>query len=328
VAGNVWIVAKSPSEDGIGSRLFHFSEAVWLAQKFGCSVIVDWRGTPFLKDKGLNYFSELLVPLPEILGVPITYPPGPDLEEYERALDGDLPELAVEDLRRRASKPPPTPVYLLAMHTLGLADYPELRRGYRAFRSSFYRHIAPRPEVAEPLEAWYDAHLRGHFVVGVNVATGNGLFAPGAESEGYVDTSVFDDEDGFVRSIELACEKATKRLTGARKRDYKIFVATDSAYVSGLVRRLPRAVTRREVFPPPGAGRYFCDYDALGYSDRAAAVDTVVDMFLLARCDALVKNNSRFSFYARVVNDYFGGNEWNFEKLYRKLATASGARES
>jgi hypothetical protein len=328
VPENVWIVAKSPPEDGIGSRLFHFSEAVWLSMKFGCSVIVDWRGTPFLKDDALNYFSEFLVPLPEILGVPIAYPPGPGLQEYEQALPGGLQEVSVEDLRRLEAEQPRTPTYLLAMHSLGLADYPELRRGYRAFRSSFYRHIVPRPEVAEPLEAWYDAHLRGHFVVGVNVATGNGLFAPGAESEGYVDTSVFDDEEGFLRAIEVACEKATKRLSGARKRDYKIFVATDSAVVADLVHRLPRAVTRRAVFPPPGAGRYFCDYDELGYSDRAAAVDTVVDMLLLARCDALVKNNSRFSFYARVVNDYFGGNEWNFEKLYRKLVAANGARES
>jgi nodulation protein Z len=239
-----------------------------------------------------------------------------------------LPELGVDLLQRLEADPPQSPTYLVAMHTLALGGYPELRKGYRAFRSSFYRQIVPQPEVAELLDAWYDAHLRGHFVVGVNVATGNGLFAPGAESEGYVDTSVFDDEEGFLRVIEVACEKATKRLSGARKRDYKIFVATDSAYVAELVRRLPRAVTRREVFPPPGAGRYFSDYDALGYTDRAAAVDTLVDMLLLARCDALVKNNSRFSFYARVVNDYFGGNEWNFEKLYGKLAAASGASDS
>ena len=74
---NIWIVSTSPPEDGIGSRLVHLGEAIWLAREFGCSVIVDWRGSVFLKDKTLNYFTEFFVPIPEILGVPIHYAPFP-----------------------------------------------------------------------------------------------------------------------------------------------------------------------------------------------------------------------------------------------------------
>ena len=39
-------------------------------------------------------------------------------------------------------------------------------------------------------------------------------------------------------------------------------------------------------------------------------------MFLLARCDALVYNNSLFNQYARVVTDDFGGNLVQFESLF------------
>jgi hypothetical protein len=47
-------------------------------------------------------------------------------------------------------------------------------------------------------------------------------------------------------------------------------------------------------------------------------------MTLLARCDALVCTRSRFSLYARVLTDDFGGNVVRLEHLYRRLvATGS-----
>jgi hypothetical protein len=136
-----------------------------------------------------------------------------------------------------------------------------------------------------------------------------------------VDTLIFDDEDRFLRTIAVACERATKDLPPPES-DYRIFFATDSAHMAEVLGRLPRAVTRRTVFPPAGAGRRFCDYDVLGYSDRAAAEDTIVDMLLLARCNALVKNRSNFSFYARATTDCFNGNMQRFEKLHRVLGAS------
>jgi hypothetical protein len=313
---NVWIVSNLPQWEGIGSRLRLFSEAVCLGRTFGCPVIVDWRGTGFLKDKSLNYFTEFFVPIPEIMGVQIQYAPSPALSEYERASQGERLELSLAALASLVAEPPPTPRYLLTRHSLRLGRSPVHGDGYRAFLADFFRHIIPRAEVTEQLESWYEAHLRGHFVVGVNVSTGNGFFSPGGLLEGNVNTLIFDDEDRFLRTIAAACERATKDLPPS-KSDYRIFFTTDSAHMAEVLGRLPRAVTRRTVFPPDGAGRRFCDYDALGYSDRAAAVDTIVDMLLLARCNALIKNRSNFNFYARATTGSFNGNMQRFEKLYR-----------
>jgi len=170
--------------------------------------------------------------------------------------------------------------------------------------------------VGELLESWYDANLRGHFVVGVNVSTGNGYFAKGSRFEGKVNVRIFDNERRFLRTIATACERATRTLPRDLRSSYKIFFATDSSEMSEVLSRLPRTVTRRTVFQPPGVGRHFCDYDALGYSDRAAAADTVIDMLLLARCNALVRNSSKFSRYALVTTGWFGGNVQEFEELY------------
>jgi len=278
-------------------------------------VIVDWRGSAFLEDTSLNYFTEFFLPIPEILGVQIHYAPSPALAEYERAPQGKRLKLKMATVERLVSKPPSTPRYLLREHSLRLDRSPDHCDGYNAFLPDFYRHIIPRTEVAEQLEAWYEAQFRGRFVVGVNVSTGNGLFSPGARFEGHVSTLIFDDEDGFLRTIAAACERATKDLPPSPKSDYRIFFATDSAHMAEVLGRLPRAVTRRTVFPPAGAGHHFSDYDALGYSDRAAALDTIVDMLLLARCNALITNKSRFNLYARVTTGNFDGNVQAFEEV-------------
>jgi hypothetical protein len=83
-----------------------------------------------------------------------------------------------------------------------------------------------------------------------------------------------------------------------------------------LLMRLPAAVTRRTHFPPPGVGRIFCDYNDPGYTDRDAIGDAITDMYLLARCHALIRNGSVFNAYAATVTGYYGGNVQHIEKLY------------
>ncbi len=98
----------------------------------------------------------------------------------------------------------------------------------------------------------------------------------------------------------------------------KIFFATDGVAMRNLLLRLPSAVTRRSIFPPAGSGRIYNDYERQGYTDTEAARDTVVDMLLLARCNALIRNGSVFNLYAQIVTDYFNGNVRNIESLYAR----------
>jgi hypothetical protein len=136
---------------------------------------------------------------------------------------------------------------------------------------------------------------------------------------------VFSREQQFLRKVRLANYLALRRAPRELRRGAKIFFATDSTAMRDLLAQLPRAVTRRTVFPPPGVGRWFSDYNEPGYTDRDAIVDALTDMFLLARCNALIRNDTAFNQYAQIVTTAFNGNSRHFESLYAGywLKTAS-----
>ena len=94
-------------------------------------------------------------------------------------------------------------------------------------------------------------------------------------------------------------------------------VETDpSDYASKLLRATgTELLLVDDGFPPPGTGDLY-RFDSRDHADRAAVVDTLADMFLLARCDALVYNNSLFNQYARVVTGWYGGNHVHVESLF------------
>ena len=46
----------------------------------------------------------------------------------------------------------------------------------------------------------------------------------------------------------------------------------------------------------------------------------LIDMLLLARCDALIMTRTRFTSYALVSTRYFNGNVQKVEDLHRELA--------
>jgi hypothetical protein len=298
---------------GIGSRLLRLADTIWLARRLDREVIVDWRGSLFLADERRNYFTEMFEPVEEIAGVRVHYAP----RRFRRAftVDGFLERHAIHGDYARSAAPTARRVRAKGKVDESTLDPGELA-DYRACVREVYAAIRVRPEIARARDEWHDEHLRGHFVIGVNVSTGNGVFAPGAQWAGHVDVEVFDDEEAFLRLVQEACDAA------AGGESYRMFVATDSPEMSALLRRLPGVVTRRTIFPPAGAGRGFSAYAELGHTDREAAAEIVTDMTLLARCDALVCTRSRFNLYARVLTDDFGGNVVRLEHRYRKVATA------
>ena len=217
------------------------------------------------------------------------------------------------------------PTYLVASKILRLEkiDPQGDRAEHERVLTAFYGCLEPRREISDQLEAWWDEHLRGHVVVAVNVASGDGQFDRGGTHEGRVNLRIFDREERFLRVLEAACEQAARSFPQARRDGYKVFFATDSSWMAALLSRLPGAITRRSVFPPPGVGRHFTDYAALGYSDRKAAADVLTDMLLLARCQALIRNKSMFSRYAVATTGGFGGNVYELESLFAADATPS-----
>ena len=216
---------------------------------------------------------------------------------------------------RRARPSSATHVVLQPYHGLDrLHPGPEVER-HRLLRA-FYLELRPSPEIRATADAWWDEHVRGAAVVAVNVRTGNGhYFGKGGSYASRVDISVFENRARFLRVIERAVRQRVESLPAGARDDVVVFYATDAEWMSELLAGLPNAVTRRSLYPPPDTG------DTYGFSGdfeaaRASIVDTLADMFLLARCDALIYNNSFFNQYARVVTDGFGGNQVHIEMLF------------
>jgi hypothetical protein len=297
--------------------------ALWLARRLNRTLVVDWRGQAQLRDKALNYFTEFFETRAEILGVPVLYAPV-DVGDY----DGSSPvarwvepdEAQRIGARREAGEV--TFVVCQTFHGLErLHPGPESER-FRFLRS-FYRGIRPAEFVRDAADQWWADNLDGAFVVGVNVRTGNGhYYGKGMPYTGRVDVSLFEDGERFLRKIRAACRARARRLPRPLREDYAVFYATDSAAMGELLSRLPGARTRRGVYPPPGSGDLYSFDDEPGL-DRKSVTDTIVDMFLLARCDALVYNSSVFNQYARVTTGYFGGNLVHIESLFARKSLAA-----
>lgn len=105
------------------------------------------------------------------------------------------------------------------------------------------------------------------------------------------------DEEETLRNICRAVATVQAEL-----KDSVVFVCTDSSDVLDAVRSsLPNVVVRDKCFRPSGVGELH-SYDAIGESaDHDPGRDAVIEMFLLARCEALLcyPPDSYFTFYAR-----------------------------
>jgi hypothetical protein len=310
-----FIVTRPHPGSGIGSNLASLAGVVWYAQQSGRAVIVDWRQSAFLKDKSANYFTEFFETPDEIQGVPILYAPTPELVETSTGAR----EIGLTVARQLLHEGCHDPV-------LVIRDYHGLERlnpkGEPSAnfwrRKEFYRDIVPRQSIRDAIDRFAATAFKDVFVIGVNLSSGNGEFDKGQFYAGRVDIDIFSRDVSFLRKVERARRLAVKGLPRGLDRDARIFFATDAYRMHHLLSRLPNAVTRRTVFPPPGVGRVFCDYNEAGYSDRDAVVDAIVDMFLLARCQALIRNGSVFNEYATTVTNCFNGNVRHIETLYAR----------
>ncbi len=313
-----YVVTRPHPGSGVGSNLASLAGAVWCAQQLGRAVIVDWRGSAFLKDAALNYFTEFFDAPPAMQGVEVLYAPCPQLPE-----DPDRPDIEVMGVSRcreaigRGSHTA-THIVLRDYHGLDRLDPKGDQAAQFWWMKRFYEGVPARAFIRDLVGRWADHHLADAFIVGVNLSTGNGEFAKGETYAGRVDLGIFADERAFLKRIEWARRAAVRGLPRHLRRRTKIFFATDSYAMHDLLQKVPGSVTRRTRFPPPGVGRVFCDYNEPGYTDRDAIVDAIADMLLLARCHALVRNGSVFNAYAQAVTAGFSGNVRHIESLYAR----------
>src|SRR5689334_10660481 len=99
---NGYVVTRPHPGSGIGSNLASLAGAVWTARRLGRTVIVDWRGSAFLKNQALNYFTEFFETVPQIQGVEVRYAPCDELPEP--IADAAIEELTPGQMRDRIAR--------------------------------------------------------------------------------------------------------------------------------------------------------------------------------------------------------------------------------
>jgi len=322
-----YVITRPYSTSNVGSNLASLAGALWLAKSLGRGLVVDWRGMSQLAEAQLNYFTEFFATPAAFDGVPTAYAPASAVPDYSSTSDAEWVEPAEARALGLKERPPRSDrIVLETYHGLDrLHPGPESER-LRLLRS-FYCELRPAPEIEAAIDDWWGEHLDGRFVVGVNVRTGNGhYFRRGERYASRVDVALLQRRSRILRVLERACRDRLRRLPRPLRETAAVFYATDSEEMSAWLSTLPGSITRRRVFPPPGTGDTYA-FENDPFARRASVVETVIDMFLLARCDALVYNNSLFNQYARVLTGNFGGNQVQFETMFvrKRVETAFSA---
>jgi Nodulation protein Z (NodZ) len=319
-----YVVSRPDRGSGLGSNLASLAGAIWLARRLGRRVVVDWRDMLELRDKTANYMPEFLETPDEIMGVRVYYAPAEEIADYPAAETESCAWFSPPSLAaavRDGSAPCEKYAVLELYHGLDRLDPHGDVFARHEFMRRFYRSVRPADHIRAKLDEWRDEHFGERFVVGVNIRTGNGQFEKGSLYYRRVDPHVVRHHETLVRKLIAAVERSIRRLPRPLREGSKTFYVTDCTSMHETLSRLPRAITRRTVFPPAGAGHQFADFtpETYGaYTDRTSIEDTIIDMFLLASCNALVYNPTLFSEYARVTTNYFGGNLINVESRYAR----------
>jgi hypothetical protein len=284
---------------GLGDLLVNLLAAWRFAQQTDRTLVADWRGSYYLQDPAENLFSALFEPVRCLAGVPfvghedlsqVAYakPFHPAL--WNRALLDRPParaaveveadrDAAVALVRSGGDVTAPTVVFDGCINDALPSD---------ARCREVLAELRPVAGVRAEVEAFRSAHLDGRPVVGVHLRHGNG-------GEIGNHARYWTDFDAAIKRCAAAATNARARLG----RDAVVFLATDAQPAAeAFLALVPDAVTRSKFFRRPGDGELHLW--PLGFVSRVGAI---VDLLLLAECDALVRfpPGSFFSFYASVM---------------------------
>lgn len=282
---------------GFGDCLWSLASAWQYAQLTGRVLVVDWRSSSYLEDKSLNAFPLFFEPVDKIDGVTVIADdrineldlPGPFYPEcwdsgQIRSLVLRPNDALVENRKlmsylmfQRADIPASTLVFDACL--IGACAQKSERILFDAIR--------PKEEIQRRIDIAFEEHFAGHHVIGVHVRHGNGenidVMAP-----------YWSDLEPAVQRILEAIDQARSLHDGP----CKIFVCTDSpAVMERLINQCPDSFALPKEYPALNAGRLHSP--SLGMEGAIAAL---VDMYLLARCDTVVRYPpaSSFSRYAQL----------------------------
>lgn len=316
-------VVVSKKVGGLGACLVTLFRAWQYARRTGRVLVVDWRASLYADDPRVNAFDRLFANRDEIAGVPIVtgervaalayaepvFPPGwtaarlhgfPDRYYTAAALDGVDPERLGS---RRAQfrlcldgddLPHPT---VVLHHGLRSPDPVDLDGDHfprvdAAAARRFLADLEPIAEVRVAAARFAGERLARRPVVGLHVRHGNGELEERAA--GAFTARLNRDPAALLDAYRTALAAAAGRDAPAT-----LFLATDSGEVQErFAAAFPNLVVYPKQMPPPGRGALHAQ------AGQSGGHEALAEMWLLAGCDALVHNDSCFTFYPLFGADY------------------------
>jgi hypothetical protein len=289
---------------GLGDRMICLGAAWLFARNTGRTLVADWRFSQYSPNKWKNLFPYCFQTPAELAGVPFTgddtiekllfpSPREPEVWNDDRLLklafmrpkknfleDRDR---AVALIRTGGDVPAPTVVFDACVND-GLV----LTRDSR----TFFNGLLPLRRLRAEADSFHREHLGGGPLIGLHVRHGNG----GKTGHDHYWLSVRDALDRCAAAVKLAREQLEEPA--------RVFLCTDNAELERAVcEKIPQVVCRPKSYRPVGAGEQHLWDGASQTRD-----DAVVEMLLLAQCDALIRfpPHSFFSFYPAVMKPWRG----------------------
>jgi hypothetical protein len=285
---------------GLGDRIICLCAAWRFAHYTGRILLADWRYSAYVSAPTKNLFPLCFEPQPTLAGVPfmgdesvarvrLPHPRHPAIWDNEtlirfpflRPAAGLLADrdAAVTLIRGGDDVAAPTVVFDACINDAvdSLTD-----------ARSFLGALRPVASVAVQVAAFREAHLRPGPAIGLHVRHGNG-----GDIVGHAP---------YWRSFDAAiarCERAIGMARAQLGDDAIVLLCTDSSDVQrALLQRIPGMIYRDKLFRTSGQGELHCWREA-----HLGRDDALVEMLLLAECDALIRYppGSFFSFYAAAM---------------------------
>nr|VFJ57231.1 MAG: beta-1,4-N-acetylglucosamine oligosaccharide alpha-1,6-L-fucosyltransferase NodZ [Candidatus Kentron sp. DK] len=271
---------------GLGDCLIAGAHAWYYAKTTNRTLILDWMPSRYLPDKTANAFRHFFIAPEKIDGVPVV----------ARARSRSKP---FHVLFREVC--PPSQERAQWMNDL-VREGREVKDRHLCFNECldslidseklkpFFDALQPRPEFQTEIDAFAERHFRGKQVIGLHVR----YYSPNLIFSNH--TPYWQDARESLEAIRRATEKAIEEVEGA---DYVIFLATDAKPVRDF---MMKSFTGKVV----GYDKPFGAFDTRELHDELpveTAQATIVDMFLLARADILIRFppiGSWFSHYASL----------------------------
>ncbi|HZW11193.1 MAG TPA: nodulation protein NodZ [Phycisphaerales bacterium] len=294
-AGRVCLIK---AKGGMGNRMLCAASGILWARAVGRAPYVDWRDNAYSKQGENSFFHFFESPR-------VLREPPPETESVFPAVWRGRLGQSVSGMLHAYDPDKHSSLTIHRKYSVdpARADYPEAVAVFWYYMGRF-RAVAPlaRERVdgyaGLSVEQVARKALKEELPPSVRVRERIERFVAGSWPEKAVGVHVrYTDRTTDLGKLKAATREQLRRLPGA-----KVFLATDNRRVEEEFRReFGEVLTTPKWFPPEGAVMHQNEQCA---DPVANGVEALTDMYLLARCDALVyASRSTFSEISRLISE-------------------------